>query len=278
MPSSLFDSSMTPGFLDERAKGNKLYGVYAAVVTDNVAAQDSPFDKDYRVKVKLPHLPVDDSTHWARITTFMGGKERGAFFLPEVGDEVLISFLHGDVNQPVVIGNLWNGVDTPTLANKDASGKGKWANFQGKAEPKKNDLRMITSRKFHQLIFNDNASEPRIALHSSAKHRIVLDDKGNEPNKIEIYDGKEENYILIDTKNKKITMETKTGDILIKAKNTIRLECKTLETDSKQESNMKVGTNFNMNASSNMVMKANGTGTLQSSGTMTIKGSTVNIN
>jgi len=228
--------------------------------------------------VKFPWLSADEASYWARIVSMGGGPDRGTFWLPEVNDEVLVAFMGGDFQQPVIIGALWNGVDKPTYSNKDATGKVTWASFQGKHEAKKNDLRMMTSRKFHQFIFNDNASEPRVAIHSSQKHRIVLDDKGNEANKIEIYDGKEENYILIDTKNKKITIETKTGDMLLKAKNTIRLECKTLETQSSQETNMKVGTNFSMKASSNMEMKANGTATIQSSGTMTIKGATVNIN
>jgi hypothetical protein len=37
----------------------------------------------------------------------------GSFVLPEVGDEVLTGFEHGDMNQPVVIGQLWNGEDAP---------------------------------------------------------------------------------------------------------------------------------------------------------------------
>ena len=65
-----------------------------------------------------------------------------------------------------------------------------------------------------------------MALHTKQKHRIVLDDKDNEPTQIEIYDGKEENYILIDTKNKKITIESKTGDMLLKCKEKFTVEAK----------------------------------------------------
>ena len=272
-------SSVDPLAAQYRDKQEKFYGVVSAVVTDNVCGENqNGFDKDYRVRVKFPWLPGDDQSYWARITTFGAGPDRGAFFLPEVDDEVLVIFVEGDFQQPVVIGTLWNGKDKPTYSNKDASGKGTWSSFEGKNEAKKNDLRMFTSRKFHQLIFNDNKSEPRVTLHSSQKHRIVLDDKGNEANKIEIYDGKEENYILIDTKNKKITIETKTGDMLLKAKNTLRIECKTLETNSDQETNMKVGTNFKMEAGTNMTLKAGAQAEIKSGAVMTIKGSVVNIN
>ena len=272
-------SSVDPLGAQYRDKQQKFYGVVSAVVTDNVCGENqNGFDKDYRVRVKFPWLPGDDQSYWARITTFGAGKDRGAFFLPEVEDEVLVMFVEGDFQQPVVIGTLWNGKDKPTYSNKDAKGKVTWSKFEGKHEAKKNDLRSFTSRKFHQLIFNDNKSEPRVTLHSSQKHRIVLDDKGNEANKIEIYDGKEENYILIDTKNKKITIETKTGDMLLKAKKTIRIECEKLETKSDKDTEMEVGKNFQMKSGSNMTLKASGSGCVESSQPMTIKGSKVNIN
>ena len=273
-----FDRLDPLGPASQRDNHEKLYGVVVGVVTDNVAAPGLPFDKDYRVRVKFPWLPGDDQSFWARIGTIGAGKERGLFWLPERDDEVLVMFLHGDFDQPIIIGAVWNGVDKPTYSNKDATGKVTWAKFEGKHEAKKNDLRHLTSRKFHQLIFNDNADEPRVALHSSQKHRIVLDDKGNEPNKIEIYDGKEENYILIDTKNKKITIETKTGDMLLKAKKTIRIECEKLETKSDKDTEMEVGKNFQMKSGSNMTLKASGSGCVESSQPMTIKGSKVNIN
>lgn len=276
-----------PGAADERQKANKMYGLVVGIVTDNCADGQLPTGsgEDYRVRVKFPWLPGDaDQSYWARIATFMASKDGiGAFFLPEKDDEVLVAFVNGDFDHPVVVGTLWNGKDKPAYSNKEGSSKtnryqSNDAKFKLKSEAKKNDIRSISTRAKHELVFNDNASEPGVALSSGQKHRIVLNDKDNQPTQIEIYDGKEENYILIDNKNKKITIETKTGDMLLKAKNTIRLECKTLETDSKQETKMKVGTNYSMQASSNMTLKAGGTATIESSGTMTIKGATVNIN
>jgi uncharacterized protein involved in type VI secretion and phage assembly len=258
-------------------------------------------DGDYRIKVKFPTLPknkktgadgqneadskyVEEESFWCRIATLGASKGgMGVFFLPEPDDEVLVVFLNGDFNQGFVLGTLWNGKDKPSYSNKDAKSKSDRfqkndAKFLGKVEAKKNDVRAISTRKGHELVFNDNADEPGIFISSGQKHRIVLSDKGNEPTEIQIYDGKEENYVLIDTKNKKITLETKTGSILIKAKDTIRLEAKTIETESQQETNMKMGTNWTAKAGSNMTLKANGQAHIESAGTMIIKGSTVNIN
>lgn len=262
-----------------RLHANNQFGLTVGIVTDNVHPQG-----DYRVRVKFPTLPGTDQSWWCRISTFGASKGgMGVFFLPEIDDEVLVAFVNGDFQQGVVVGTLWNGQDKPAYSNQDASSKtdrfqSNDAKFKLKSEAKKNDVRSISTRKKHELVFNDNASEPGVALSSGQKHRIVLNDKDNQPTQIEIYDGKEENYILIDNKNKKITIETKTGDMLFKAKNTIRLECNKLETDSKADTEMKVGANYKMTASSNMTIKASGSGDIESSGTMTIKGATVNIN
>lgn len=251
-------------------------GVMIGIVT-NIAHESG----DYRAKVRFPTLPNGgqdgDESHWCRIVT-QAGHERGIYWMPEVEDEVLVTFINGDFNQGVILGGLWNGKDKTIYAAKDASGKVTENNFQGKHEAKKNDLRVLRSRIGHQLIFNDNASEPRVALHTKHKHRIVLDDKNNEPTQIEIYDGKEENYILIDTKNKKITIESKTGDMLLKCKEKFTVEAKNIEMKSDENTKLTVGKNFEMKASSNMTIKASGTGDIESSDAMTLKGSKVNIN
>jgi len=183
--------------------------------------------------------------------------------------------VNGDFNQGIVLGTLWNGVDKPAYSNKDASSKtnryqSNDGKFKLKSEAKKNDIRAISTRKKHELVFNDNASEPGVVLSSGQKHRIVLNDKGNQPTQIEIYDGKEENYILIDSKNKKVTIETKTGDMLLKAEKTIQIECKDLV--------VKASNTIKQESGSSTETKSGSTMDVKSSSTMTIKGSTVNIN
>ncbi len=267
-----------PSELIDRESRNKIYGVTIAIVTKN----EHPTGQ-YCVRVRFPWLPNGGSSNaeesdWCRIATFGAGKDRGMFCLPEVGDEVLVAFEHGDIARPFVIGTLWNGVDQPILDNKSKTLDKLHASALNEGNRQKDDRRVFRSRAYHVLEFNDNKDKPRFQIVSGAGHRFVLDDKGGEPTKIELYDGKEENYILIDTKNKKITIETKTGDMLLKAKNTIRLEAKSIETKSDKDTKMQVGGNWNAEASSNVTIKASSSMTLESGSTMTIKGSTVNIN
>ena len=69
-----------------------------------------------RVQVRL--LNCDGMTDqngpiWARVAAPFAGNQRGAFFIPDVGDEVLIVFVHGDSRWPIVVGGLWNGNAAP---------------------------------------------------------------------------------------------------------------------------------------------------------------------
>jgi len=66
-----------------------------------------------RIKVSFPWLDASYESDWIRIATMMAGNGRGSFFLPEVDDECLLAFEHGDSRFPYVIGFLWNGKDKP---------------------------------------------------------------------------------------------------------------------------------------------------------------------
>jgi uncharacterized protein involved in type VI secretion and phage assembly len=57
-------------------------------------------------------------THWAPVASAMSGKNRGAYLMPEVGDEVVIGFDRGQFDHPVVIGFLWNGKDAPPSTDR----------------------------------------------------------------------------------------------------------------------------------------------------------------
>jgi len=67
-----------------------------------------------RVQVKIYNtdgVTDQDAPVWARVAVPFAGNNRGAFFIPNVGDEVLVVFLSGDPRFPIVIGSLWNGAD-----------------------------------------------------------------------------------------------------------------------------------------------------------------------
>jgi len=163
-------------------------GVVVGIVTNN---QDS--DGLGRVKLYYPWLSAENETDWVRIATLMAGSGRGSFFLPEVDDEVLVVFEHGDINHPFVIGALWNGTDKPPETNSDG----------------KNNIRKFTSRSGHEIIFNDNsdASQEKIEIRTKGGHQIILDDSSGQE-KIEIKDKTGSNKIVIDSAQKAMNIES----------------------------------------------------------------------
>jgi phage baseplate assembly protein gpV len=101
---------------EERDQG-KVYGVALATVIDNV-----DLTGEARVQLRLPWLPGFDP--WARVAVPMAGLARGTFFIPQIGDEVVVAFNGGDVRDPLVIGSVWNMIDRPpALLPTDAINK-----------------------------------------------------------------------------------------------------------------------------------------------------------
>jgi len=147
------------GLVTPAAPPNRFYGVVVGVVTNN---QDP--DDMYRVKVRFPWLSKDVESNWARVAAPMTGRGRGQYFLPEVDDEVVVAFEHGQIDHPFVIGSLWNGQDTAPESNADGQ----------------NNHRTIKSRSGHVLRFNDKAGGETIEIiDRTGSNKIIIDSAAN---------------------------------------------------------------------------------------------------
>lgn len=187
-------------------------GVVVGIVTNNKDPEGIG-----RVKLKFPWLSTEDESAWARVASPMAGKKRGIFFLPEVDDEVLVIFEHGDVNMPYIIGSLWNGVDLPPETNNDG----------------KNNIRMIKSRSGHTITIDDT--------------------EGKE--KIEIADKTGNNTIIIDTKNNKLSFKSD-KDIEISAPNgKVSINAKDFEVKASTSAKVEASTGMDLKASGTMNIK-----------------------
>lgn len=91
-----------------RTTDSRFFGVAEGIVID----VDDP-QQEGRIKVKFPWLDDVTVTDWCRVMQYFAGGGYGAFFIPEEDDEVLVAFVQGDMRIPIVIGGLYNGVDTP---------------------------------------------------------------------------------------------------------------------------------------------------------------------
>lgn len=194
---------------EHEAEASRIKGVVVGIVTNNQDPEDQG-----RVKVRFPWLSDEDESHWARLVTLMAGNERGIYFLPEIDDEVLVAFLHGDIRFPYIIGALWNGKDLPPANNSDGE----------------NNIRVIKSRSGHVIILND--------------------EEGKE--KIEIIDKSKKNSIIFDTANNTITITTDKDITLSASQGTIKLDAQKIEMNSSAETKIEAGAGMEVKASATM--------------------------
>lgn len=136
----------------------------AGVVTAQVTSVSDSQDRG-RVKVRFPWLSDTYESDWVRVVQLGAGKERGSVILPEVNDEVIVAFEHGDVRRPYVLGGLHNGVDIPKLGEGFVD--------RGTGEVRR---RGFVSRKGHTLVFDDGSEGEGITLITGGDGlRITLD-------------------------------------------------------------------------------------------------------
>jgi len=168
----------------ERVESHKLNEAMVALVTDN----KDP-DKLGRVKVKLPVMTEAETSWWAPLIMLGASKNRGWFFIPEVDDEVLIVFEHGDPNRPIVMGSIWNGKDKPSDNN-----------------PGSNPRRVIKSREGSRVMFDDE-KDLIFVEDGTGKGRITLDAANNK--------------IIIEALEGDIAIQAPTGELKIVTKETV---------------------------------------------------------
>jgi uncharacterized protein involved in type VI secretion and phage assembly len=195
----------------QEARARGIMGVAVAVVTNN----EDPSNEG-RVKVNFPWRGEDDESSWVRIATFMAGPEMGGYFLPEVGDEVLVAFEKGDIDHPYILGFLWSGKMKPPETNSDG----------------KNNRRLIKSRSGHLVILDDSDGDEKIE---------IIDKSGN-------------NKIVVETAANKITIES-AQDIEIKAQNKISLQATELEFKADAMAKLEAGANMELKATGNATLK-----------------------
>jgi uncharacterized protein involved in type VI secretion and phage assembly len=204
-----------------RPVSGQMPGLVEAIVVDNVDP-----DQLGRIKVKFPLLPEMPESFWARLAMPMAGQERGWMTIPEIDDEVLVSFVRGDINNAIVVGSLYNGVDTPPYANED----------------EENNLRVFQSRSGHRLTFDDTAGSERIELILHNEEIQVIWDSANKV--LSVYSGK---------------------DIIIEAKDKISMKCTDFELEASNSINVKAGSDITIEAGANLNQEASGTMSMEAS-------------
>lgn len=130
-----------------------LHGLHIGIVTK---LEGDP-NQEFRVQVRLPFVSDQGEGTWARVACLDAGKERGTFFRPELGDEVVLGFLDDDPRQAILLGMLNSSKNPAPLPHSDDN-------------PKK----AIVTRSKIKIMFDDD--KKILSFETPAGHKMKLDD------------------------------------------------------------------------------------------------------
>jgi Rhs element Vgr protein len=164
-------------------------GIRGLQIGVTVKLEGDPEGQD-RIRVRLPMVDNNADGIWTRIASLDAGDHRGAFFRPEIGDEVIVGFINDDPGEPVVLGMLNSSAKPAPLAAQDA-----------------NNLKGFTTRSKMHVQFDDD--NKKITIDTPGNAKIELDDSSSQ---VSITD---QNQNSITMSSSGISISSTTGDITL---------------------------------------------------------------
>jgi Rhs element Vgr protein len=213
---------------------------------------DEDPDGQNKVQVSVPVLQAQTEGVWARLANFYASDQFGAFFIPEIGDEVVLGYLNNDPSNPVILGSLYSSKRVPPY---DLT-----ADNYTKAIVTKSQLKIELDDE-NKIVTIITPAENKVVISDEGKSILLQDQTGN---KVEL----SESGILLDSPK----------DISISAQGKISLDAVDEIGISSQADVNVDGMNVNLSASVGFVAEGSSTAELSASGQTTVKGAMVMIN
>ncbi len=206
-----------------------------------------------RIQVQLPVMEAEQEGVWARLANFYASEGVGAFFIPEIGDEVVLGYLNNDPNNPVVLGSLYS---SKRAAPYELSADNYTKALVTKAELK---VEFDDEKKIITIV---TPGENTVVLNDDEKSILLQDQNGN---KVELADG----GVTIDSpKDVSITAQ---GKITLEAMGNVAVSSSTGDVSVE-------GLNVGLTAQVGFSAEGSATAELSASGQTTVKGAMVMIN
>ena len=221
-----------------------------------VKKMDEDPDSQYRVLVDVPLLDPKGEGIWARLTNFYSTSGAGAFFMPEVGDEVILGFINEDPRYPIILGSVYSSTSIKPFTGLDPN--------------QKNSVKAIVSKSGISVQFDDENKVWTVATPN--KNTIIISDKDK---KITIQDENNNSIVMsnsgIDLSSQKNINISANQNVTIKGNQGVNIQSSGGDVSIK-------GLNIKENA--DMQYSAQGGQMAQVSGGMqlTLKGAMVMIN
>ena len=151
-------------------------GVFLARVTDLA-------DPDNRGRIQVRLHGADgvaghDAPLWAMLVAPFAGDQRGAWWVPDVGDLVAVAFVQGDARLPLVLGGLWHGAAAPPESMDGASA---------------NKLKVVRSRNGVKITLDDSDGQEKLKLETPGGQKLELTDG---PGRCELADSNGNRIVL----------------------------------------------------------------------------------
>ncbi|MCB0855771.1 MAG: hypothetical protein KDD63_26300, partial [Bacteroidetes bacterium] len=125
-----------------------------------VVTENNDPEKQGRVRVQLK-WQKEGTTPWMHYATNHAFSDRGVYFVPEIGDEVIVGFVHGNPEQPYMIGANYHGGAKPEWADPD------------------NNYKAIKTRSGHTILLDDKDGNESITILDKSGNKIYLDTKAS---------------------------------------------------------------------------------------------------
>ena len=259
---------------------NRIFGCQTALV-NGTSGEEIFCDSNARIKVKF-HWDSrtkqdENSSCWIRTAQIWAGNNFGSLIVPRVGMEVLVQFINGDPDQPIVVGCLYNGVNK---AIEYAKNNATVSSFRTNT--------LQTENGFNELSFNDKKDEEEIFIHAQKDMNLVIENnvqevllEGSKQTVLESQKGSTENSLTIKKGRNTVTLNQgdyaitlDQGDQTITLKNgnqSVTLSNGNLKIDVKGEISIKATKDINIETDGEFRVKSGKKMTLNSSNAIDIK-------
>ena len=206
-------------------------------------------------------------TGWIPVLSPYAGKEHGLYFLPEIGSEVVIAFNLGDRNCPIVLGSLWNNVNT----------------LPGKTAVEKNTVKRLRTKGGCEIVFGEEEKKESLTIHTPAGLSVRMED---EAKLVTVGDREGKNKVVLDCDKGRITVAADQkielsagGNVMISldgGSKTVKIDCDNIKLNAGRGLELK---GQSMKAEGTSVQVKGQSALKLESGAMTeVKGSMVKIN
>lgn len=246
---------------------NRMSGPQTAIVV-GPKGEEIYLDKFNRIKVQFHWDRLgkkdENSSCWIRVSESFSGKKWGTHFIPRIGQEVIVDFIDGDPDKPIISGAVYNGDNTPPYTSKTQSGIKTHSSLNG------------GSSNYNEFRFDDKNGEEEVYFQAEKdSRRLVKNDEEGDIQANQTLKVKDNRTITVTDGNENTTVSKGNHSLTVKQKSTSKAQKIVLQAD--QSIELKVGGSSIKMTPAGIVIKSTKID-IKGSGMVVIKGGLTKIN